>query len=133
MAVEHPNRENAPAMKVLIVDDHASFRSSARRLLEFEGFEVIGEAVDGKSAIEQARSLAPDLVLLDVQLPDTDGFAVASKMTTVGDPPAVILVSSRDGDDFGTLVEASGALGFIGKADLSGSMLRALLDGGCPQ
>jgi DNA-binding NarL/FixJ family response regulator len=114
---------------LLIVDDHATFRASARLLLESEGFEVVGEAADGGSAIDLTRSLAPDLILLDVQLPDIDGFEVASRLTEGDAAPAVILTSSRDGGDFGPLVEASGARGFVGKADLSGESLRALLAG----
>jgi DNA-binding NarL/FixJ family response regulator len=113
---------------VLIVDDHATFRSSARLLLESEGYDVIGEAVDGESALEEAAALGPDLVLLDVQLPDIDGFEVASRMTDGRDRPAVILISSRDGRDFGPLIKASGARGFVPKADLSGERLRELLD-----
>jgi DNA-binding NarL/FixJ family response regulator len=113
--------------KVLIVDDSASFRSSARLLLESEDFEVIGEAEDGGSGVRQAEALAPDLVLLDVQLPDIDGFEVAGQVTGAPDGPAVILVSSREASDFGSLVESCGALGFVGKADLSGAALRALL------
>jgi DNA-binding NarL/FixJ family response regulator len=116
------------ATTVLIVDDHTTFRASARLLLEAEGFEVVGEAADGGSAIEQTTSLAPDLILLDVQLPDIDGFEVASRVTDRDGAPAVILISSRDGSDFGPLVEASGARGFVAKADLSGESLRALLD-----
>jgi DNA-binding NarL/FixJ family response regulator len=116
------------ATTVLIVDDHASFRASARMVLESEGFEVVGEAADGGSAIEQSTSLAPDLILLDVQLPDIDGFEVATRVTKTEGAPAVILVSSHDGDDFGPLVRASGASGFVAKADLSGESLRALLD-----
>jgi DNA-binding NarL/FixJ family response regulator len=115
------------ATKVLLVDDHAAFRSSARLLLEAEGFEVVGEAADGGSAIEQTTSLAPDLVLLDVQLPDIDGFEVASRVTHFDGAPAVILISSRDGGDFGPLVASCGARGFVAKADLSGDSLRALL------
>jgi CheY-like chemotaxis protein len=114
---------------VLIVDDHAAFRASARLLLESEGFEVVGEAADGGSAIEQSTSLAPDLILLDVQLPDIDGFEVATRVTDSEDAPAVILISSREGGDFGPLVNASGARGFVAKAELSGESLRALLDG----
>ncbi len=114
---------------LLIVDDHATFRASARLLLESEGFEVVGEAADGGSAIELTRSLAPDLILLDVQLPDIDGFEVASRLTDGDGAPAVILTSSRDGGDFGPLVRTSGARGFVGKAELSGESLRALLDG----
>ena len=83
-------------MSVLIVDDHPSFRASARRLLEAEGFDVIGEAGDGHAAIAAAQQLQPDLVLLDVQLPDLDGFEVAARLAALGLPSAVILTSSRN-------------------------------------
>jgi CheY-like chemotaxis protein len=111
---------------VLIVDDHPSFRANARALLEAEGFEVVGEAEDGASALRAVHELSPELVLLDVQLPDLDGFEVARRLTEDGGP-AVVLVSSRDGSDFGPLVERSGARGFIPKAELSGAALSALL------
>jgi DNA-binding NarL/FixJ family response regulator len=114
-------------MSVLIVDDHPSFRANARALLEAEGFDVIGEAEDGESALSAAARLRPELVLLDVQLPDIDGFEVAARLTNGNDGPAVVLVSSRDGSDFGPLVERSGARGFIPKAELSGAALTALL------
>ncbi len=114
---------------VLIVDDHATFRQSARLLLESEGFAIVGEADDGRSALEQTAALSPDLILLDVQLPDIDGFEVASRLTQLDRVPAVVLVSSHDGGDFGSLVGACGARGFVAKADLSGDRLRALLAG----
>lgn len=113
--------------RVLIVDDHPGFRASARRLLEAEGFEVLGEAGDGAAAIAAARVLRPELVLLDVQLPDTDGFAVAEELTRGGAGPAVVLTSSRDAADFGSLVAASGARGFVPKAELSAAALARLL------
>jgi DNA-binding NarL/FixJ family response regulator len=112
---------------VLIVDDHPSFRASARVLLESEGFQVIGEAVDGASALTEAGRLRPQLVLLDVQLPDIDGFDVAARLTGEAQSPAVILVSSRDSSDFGPLVSRSGARGFVPKAELSGERLAQLL------
>jgi DNA-binding NarL/FixJ family response regulator len=115
------------AISVLIVDDHPSFRATARLLLEVEGYNVIGEAPDGMSAIERAHELRPDVVLLDVNLPDIDGFEVASRLTN-GDGPTIVMCSSRDGSDFGPLVERSGARGFISKADLSGASLAALLE-----
>jgi DNA-binding NarL/FixJ family response regulator len=114
-------------VNVLIVDDHPSFRTSARAVLEAEGFAVVGEAEDGESGLDAAARLAPQLVLLDVHLPDIDGFEVAARLTNGGGGPAVVLVSSRDGSDFGPLVSRSGAKGFIPKAELSGAALRALL------
>lgn len=117
------------ATKVLIVDDHPSFRSAARLLLEHEGFEIVGEAADGASGLAASTELAPDVVLLDINLPDIDGFAVASRITTVldGTAPKVVLISSRDPREFGSMVGESGARGFISKGELSGEALSALL------
>lgn len=118
-----------PVVKTfLVVDDHPTFRRTARVLLESEGFEVIGEAADGASAIEAAASLHPDVVLLDVILPDIDGFEVAAALLKDGSPPVIVLTSSHDPRDFGTLIEESGALGFISKAELSPGRLTALLE-----
>ena len=114
-------------MSVLIVDDHPSFRGTARALLEEEGFEVVGEAENGVGALRAAQELRPDVVLLDVQLPDFDGFEVASRLTRNGSGPAVVLTSSRDFADFGKLVADSGAIGFVPKAELSGAAISALL------
>jgi DNA-binding NarL/FixJ family response regulator len=117
------------AMTVLIVDDHPVFRSFARDLLESEGFEVIGEAEDGSSAIEAAASLRPDFVLLDVQLPDLTGFQVLERLRTGGVLTPVVLTSSRDASSYGDQVGSSDAAGFISKGDLSGQALRDLLTG----
>jgi DNA-binding NarL/FixJ family response regulator len=113
---------------VLIVDDHAGFRGTARALLESEGFDVVGEAADGAGAIKAANSLRPDVILLDVYLPDINGFDVAATLTTNGPVPAIVMTSSRDARDFGPLVEQSGARGFIPKAELSGPTLLALIE-----
>ena len=113
---------------VLIVDDHPTFRRTARALLEEEGFDVVGEAADGASAIEATTSLRPDVVLLDVYLPDIDGFDVVAQLTRNGRPPVIVLTSSHDARDFGRLVEGSGVRGFIPKAELSGAALAALLE-----
>jgi DNA-binding NarL/FixJ family response regulator len=114
-------------ISILIVDDHPSFRATARALLQAEGFDVIGEAVDGASALQAVRDLKPEVVLLDVQLPDTDGFAVAAELTAANGAPLVVLTSSRDRSDFGPLVSESGARGFVAKAELSGPALTAIL------
>jgi DNA-binding NarL/FixJ family response regulator len=111
------------ATRVLIVDDHAPFRSLARRLLVAGGFQVVGEAADGADALVAARDLAPDVVLLDVQLPDVDGFAVAEALAGRQRGVIVVLVSSRARGDYGSRVDASRARGFIAKADLSGETL----------
>src|SRR5215210_2916672 len=100
------------AMTLMIVDDHKSFRDAARRVLESAGFEVVGEAADGESALDAIPSLHPDILLLDVQLPGIDGFEVASRLTARGDAPAIVITSSRERADFGPLVEQSGARGF---------------------
>ena len=114
-------------MSVLIVDDHPSFRASARRLLEAEGFDVVGEADDGHAAVAAAQQLEPDVVLLDVQLPDLDGFEVATRLAALGLRCAVVLTSSRNAAEYGPLVGATPVRGFVPKAELSGAVLTGLL------
>jgi DNA-binding NarL/FixJ family response regulator len=112
---------------ILIVDDHPSFRASARRILEEAGYDVVGEAADGESGLAAARSLHPAVVLLDVQLPDLDGFDVAERLAHDLQAPAVVMTSSRDAGDFIGMVNRSGARGFVAKNELSGPALDALL------
>jgi DNA-binding NarL/FixJ family response regulator len=114
---------------LLIVDDHAGFRSLARRLLTSGGFDVVGEATDGQAAVTAARRLRPDLVLLDIQLPDIDGFEVTARLADGGAGPVVVLTSTRDRADYGERVAQSGARGFLPKAELSGAALQAFLGG----
>ena len=111
---------------VLIVDDHEGFRSQARRLLDAAGFRVVGEAKDGTSALESARRLRPAIVLLDVQLPDVDGFEVARRLADAGIDTATVLISTRDSTSYRRRLAASPARGFISKSDLSGASLAAL-------
>jgi len=113
---------------VVIVDDHPSFRASARAILQSEGFEVVGEAEDGASAVAAVRALHPEILLLDVQLPDMNGFDVIKLLPENGSGPAVVLVSSRDASDYGDLIAESGANGFIAKDELSGSAVSDLLE-----
>lgn len=112
---------------VLIVDDHPGFRASARRMLEASGYAVVGEAAGGAEAVDAAEELSPDLVLLDVQLPDLDGFEVAARLQELEQAPDVVLTSSRDRADFGDAVGESPARGFIAKAELSGQALAELV------
>ena len=114
------------AQTILIVDDHPSFRASARAILEADGFTVVGEAEDGATGLRMLRDLHPDVVLLDVQLPDMTGFDVCVECGDL-DTTSVVLVSSRDATDFGSLIESSGARGFVPKADLSGAAITSLL------
>ena len=111
---------------VLIVDDHPSFRASARAVLEADGFEVVAEAEDGTTALRLLREIRPDVVLLDVQLPDMNGFDVCEECGDL-DGTAIVLVSSRDASDYRGLIETSGARGFIPKAELTGESVAALL------
>src|SRR5262249_7694688 len=112
---------------VLIVDDHPSFLAAARLLLEAEGFEIVGVATDGESAVEEALRCEPQVVLLDVSLPDIDGFEVASRLRAAGAASMIVFTSSRDRSDFGSSIFDSGGSAFIGKAELSGKALRALV------
>jgi DNA-binding NarL/FixJ family response regulator len=113
--------------RVLVVDDNRAFRAAARQLLELAGFAVIAEAESGAAGVEEARTHSPDVAIVDVQLPDFDGFEGAERLSELDVPPRVILISSLDGADFGALVAGSPALGFVPKAELSASLIDALL------
>ena len=113
--------------RILIVDDYVLFRSSVRRMLESQGFQVVGEAGDGATAIAAVRELRPDVVLLDIQLPDMDGFQVARLLSGEPGAPAVVLTSTRAASDYGARLPMREALGFIPKVELSESRIAALL------
>jgi DNA-binding NarL/FixJ family response regulator len=112
---------------VLIVDDHEAFRESASALLEAEGFAVVGQAGDGWAAIAESARLGPEVVLLDIQLPDLDGFAVAECLAALPNPPRVVLISSRDASAYGPRLRSAPARGFIAKRELSGQALAAIV------
>jgi len=112
---------------VVIVDDHAGFRSSARAVLEAEGFDVVGEADDGESALATIGRLRPRVVLLDIQLPDIDGFEVAERLAGEADSPAVVLISTRGVSSYRRRLARSPVRGFISKSELSGNALWALV------
>jgi DNA-binding NarL/FixJ family response regulator len=119
---------DAMSRTLLIVDDHDDFRAGARALLEAEGFDVLGEAGTGEAAMEAAGRLRPEVVLLDIQLPGIDGFAVAEHLAAGPDPPVVVLISSRGVSAYRRRLATSPARGFIAKTELSGACLASLLD-----
>lgn len=113
---------------ILIIDDDPRFRTQARDILAGDGFVVIGEAVDGASGLAAAHALQPDFVLLDVGLPDIEGFEVARAIAVNGPPPWVVLTSSRDARAYGRRLANGHSLGFIPKERISGAAIRALVD-----
>ena len=114
--------------RVLIVDDHAGFRRCARELPTTEGFTVVGEAGDGEEAVRMAAASTANVVLMDVQLPGMDGFAVTERLLAIDRDLPIVLISTRDRADYGALIAESGARGFVSKDELSGDSLRELLE-----
>jgi DNA-binding NarL/FixJ family response regulator len=112
---------------VLIIDDHAAFRAGVRALLAADGYDVIGEAPDGRRGIEAAAELQPEVVLLDVRLPDMDGFEVAGELAARCSCAAIVITSSSDDPLYPARAVGSGALGFVAKHDVSGPALDRLL------
>ena len=114
---------------VLIVDDHAGFRRQVRTVLADEGYDVVGEAPDGETAIRLVADLSPDVVLLDVVLPGLDGFETCERLVAGGVGPVVVLTSTYDPSTFRDRIVASRARGFLPKSEISGSALDRLADG----
>lgn len=113
--------------RIVIVDDDPAFLATVREVLEAEGFVVAGEALTGLDGVAVAAEVDPDLVLVDVNLPDIDGFEVANRLADLAAAPLVVLTSIRSAVDFGGLIASSGARAFVTKADISGEALAALL------
>src|SRR5580693_10423669 len=111
---------------ILIVDDHDGFRTFARGMLEAAGFTVT-EAATGAEATKAARTVRPGLVLLDIQLPDFDGFEVARRLAAQAGGPVIVLTSTREASDYGARISSSPAAGFLPKDQLSGAALRRFL------
>lgn len=117
------------ASTILVIDDHGGFRATARRMLERDGWTVVGEAADGRSGLAAVAELAPDVVLLDIGLPDVDGFEVAEHLAQRADAPSIVLVSSRDRTSYGERINESRAAGFLSKDELDGRTVRSLVTG----
>src|SRR5689334_12471411 len=113
--------------RVLIVDDHASFRAAARAMLEADGFEVVGEAADGAGALSECARLEPAVGLLDGRLPDVVGFAVAVSLSRRPGAPHVVLVSSRSAANYRRRLAGARVRGFLAKSELTGESLATML------
>ena len=113
------------SLRVVIVDDHERFRAQAAELLRLERFTVVGDSDTAAGGVELSRRLTPDVVLLDIGLPDASGFDIVPVMRAFG--VAVVLTSSRSATDYGRRVADSGAKGFITKEELTGEAIRSLL------
>jgi DNA-binding NarL/FixJ family response regulator len=117
------------APTILVIDDHGGFRATARRVLERDGWSVVGEAADGRSGLAAVEALAPDVVLLDIGLPDIDGFQLAEVLAASADAPSIVLVSSRDEETYRARLRTSPVAGFLAKDALDGTALRSLVAG----
>jgi DNA-binding NarL/FixJ family response regulator len=114
-------------VQVLIVDDQLPFREASRMVVELtDGFEVAGEAVDGEQAVEMAKSLRPDLVLMDVQMPGIDGFEATRRIVTLSDPPHVLVMSTHESGGFEAPALEAGAFAFLPKSEFSMDELEAV-------
>jgi CheY-like chemotaxis protein len=105
-------------LRVLLVDDDERFRGLARRTLEADGVDVVAEVGNGAEVADAVRSWAPDVVLLDIGLPDVDGLRVARRLRDAGGAPVVILISTRD-QEYGERVAIGVAAGYVPKDALS--------------
>jgi DNA-binding NarL/FixJ family response regulator len=116
-------------LRSLIVDDSETFLASARRLLESQGMEIVGTATSGAEALDLAVALSPDLALVDVELGEEDGVALAGELRSCSPATRVVLISTYGRDEMQDLISTSSAVGFVPKSRLSGDAVRALLAG----
>jgi DNA-binding NarL/FixJ family response regulator len=114
--------------RVLVVDDHPAFRHAVRRLLEAADMVVVAEMAGAADVVETATTMCPDLVLLDVWLPDGDGFTLAQSLADAGLGSRTVLTSSRSEPGYAAFARDVGAAGFVAKADLTAAVLRDLVD-----
>lgn len=119
------------ALTVLVVDDQSAFRVATRRLLAHASdFELVAEATDAASAVALASELFPDVVLMDIKLPDASGIEATRRVLDVNPHATVILLSTYTTEDLPTGAPLSGAKAYLHKEDLSAPVLRSLLAGG---
>jgi CheY-like chemotaxis protein len=116
-------------LRCLIVDDSPEFLRAARALLEQQGVEVVGAVASAEEAVRRLEEVRPDVTLVDIDLAGDSGFALARTLQANGAAAAgqLIMISTHAEDDFAELIEASPAVGFITKSDLSAGAIRAAL------
>jgi DNA-binding NarL/FixJ family response regulator len=117
-------------IRCLIVDDNSSFRQEMRGLLEEQGIDVVGSAAGGAEALQQIAELRPDVALIDIDLGGESGLALASRLQVGARDavPHVILISTHEESEYADLIDASPALGFLAKTELSAATIRRMLD-----
>ena len=119
----------AGAVNVLVVDDQAPFRAAERAVLSrLPGFALVAEAASGEEAIELAATLAPDLVLMDINMGEIDGIEATRRITAQHPATKVILVSTYGLDDLPADARTSGAIGYVNKDELSPRAIRRIWD-----
>ena len=119
--------------RILIVDDCESFRSTASVLLAARGFELVESVPDGEAALAAVAGDCPDGILLDINLPGRDGFAVAAAIATTCPAVRIVLTSSDTDDVPGAVLKTCGATAFVPKTELATADLRALFNGAAPE
>jgi DNA-binding NarL/FixJ family response regulator len=132
-AHRHPEIDGAETPRtVLVVDDHELLRAGTRQILEqADGFDVIGEAADGGNAVRLVRELGPDVVLVDIRLPDGNGIDVARRILALETPPTVLVLSAYDDEHYVRAALAAGVSGYLLKtipADELVRLVRAACD-----
>jgi CheY-like chemotaxis protein len=115
------------ARSILVVDDEPTFRRLARLLLASQGFVVVAEAGSVADAVSTARRVKPSAALVDVELPDGDGFELAGRLSAMPWSPRIVVTSVQSGADFTTEARRVGAEAFVLKADLARAPLTSWL------
>jgi two-component system, NarL family, nitrate/nitrite response regulator NarL len=118
-------------LRCVIVDDDAEFLKVAQTLLERDGVTVAGVAYNSADAVQRARVLRPDVMLIDIRLGQESGFDAAKLLANNGHSAALIMISTHAGEDYAELIAESPAAGFLPKAELSAAAIRRILGTGC--
>jgi|SRR5581483_3980839 len=111
-------------MRVLLVDDSPQFAAAAARFLSaVEKLEIVGQARSGREALEQVASLHPDVVLMDMVMPEMDGLEATRRIKRTDSPPQIIILTLHDGSEYRQQARLAGADGFVSKTDFGTALL----------